>query len=207
MDTELYLVRHGETEWNTLGKFQGCTDISLSDNGIQQAELLKHKFHNQFDYIYSSPLCRAVQTADIICQDTDKKTIIKQDLREINFGEWEGLTIEQIKENYPVQFYNWSMDEEIAELVGGDLSLKNASNRVTSAINDIVKKHAGKRIIIVSHGGIIKTALIGLMDWKMTMYKKLFLDNTSVSKIVFRQDFTPILIRLNDISHLPASNL
>lgn len=205
MKTELYLVRHGETEWNKLGRFQGCTDIDLSDDGIQQAKLLMEKLENKFDYIYTSPLSRAVQTATIINQDTaDRKPIIIQDLREINFGAWEGLTSEQIKEQYPSEFQTWRTDEAKANLVGGDLSLKNASTRVTNAILNIVNEHIGKRIVIVAHGGIIKAGLIGLFEWKMTMYHRFFLGNTSVSKISFGQNLNPTLITLNDISHLPT---
>lgn len=205
MKTELYLVRHGETEWNKLGRFQGCTDIELSDDGIQQAKLLMEKLENKFDYIYTSPLSRAVQTATIINQDTvDRKPIIIQDLREINFGAWEGLTSEQIKEQYPSEFQTWRTDEAKANLVGGDLSLKNASTRVTNAILNIVNEHIGKRIVIVAHGGIIKAGLIGLFEWKMTMYHRFFLGNTSVSKISFGQNLNPTLITLNDISHLPT---
>ncbi len=216
MKTELYLVRHGETEWNKLGRFQGCTDIDLSDDGIQQAKLLMEKLENKFDYIYTSPLSRAVQTATIINQDkTFRKPTIVQDLREINFGAWEGLTSAQIKEQYPSEFQAWRTDEINANLVGGDLSLKNASTRVTNAIMGIVNEHIGKRIVIVAHGGIIKAGLIGLFEWKMTMYHKFFLDNTSVSKIsfdesnpqhesVFLSHLTPTLLNLNDVSHLPT---
>ena len=66
MKTTVLLIRHGETEWNTLGKFQGCTDIALSKEGIKQAELLKNRLKGNFDYIYSSPLSRAFETANIL---------------------------------------------------------------------------------------------------------------------------------------------
>lgn len=93
MKTTLLLVRHGETEWNKLGKFQGCTDIELSKDGINQAENLKLKLNEEFDVIYSSPLKRAYETAKILAKDKD--ITILEDIREINFGEWEGLTISQ----------------------------------------------------------------------------------------------------------------
>jgi len=203
MKTELYLVRHGETEWNKIGRFQGCTDISLAAEGIQQAILLRKRLDAKFDCIYTSPLSRAVQTATILCQNTNNiKPVIVEDLREINFGAWEGLTIEQIKERFPLEFQLWKTDEENANLVGGDLNLKNASTRITNAILNIVKEHIGEKIVIVAHGGILKAGLIGLFDWKMTMYHRFFLGNTSVTKISFGNTLNPILITLNDTSHI-----
>ncbi|GIM29095.1 phosphoglycerate mutase [Clostridium polyendosporum] len=203
MNTTLVLVRHGETEWNALGKFQGCKDINLSNEGILQAQFVKKRFENDFDCIYTSPLKRALQTAEIISNNTNLNPIIEPQLREINFGDWEGLTIREIANNYPNNFNKWRTDELDAPLCGGDISLKKASIRAKSAILEIVKKHKGKNIVIVSHGGIIKAGLIGLFNWKMTMYHKIVLGNTAVCKITFDDNFNPTIITLNDTSHLP----
>ncbi|QHQ59463.1 histidine phosphatase family protein [Anaerocolumna sedimenticola] len=204
MTTEIYLVRHGETDWNKEGKFQGCTDINLSKEGTQQAHLLKEVFNNNFDYIYTSPLSRAVQTAEILCENHKEiNPVIVPDLREINFGAWEGLTIKQIREQYPAEYQAWRTDEEYANLIGGDLTLRNASNRAKDAILKLADKHTGKKTVFVAHGGILKAALIGIFDWKMTMYHRFFLGNTSVTKISIGNSQVPILIKLNDTSHLP----
>lgn len=204
MTTTLFLVRHGETKWNALGKFQGCKDIELSEEGLFQAKLLKDKFENSFDYIYSSPLKRALDTANIICSNKDIKPEIEPSLREINFGEWEGLTQKEIKELYPENFNHWKTDELIAPLCGGDLSLKMASIRASEAILRIINKHKNKKIMIVCHGGIIKAGLIGLFDWKMTMYHQIILGNTSICKLSFDDTLNPTIITLNDTSHLPS---
>lgn len=204
MKTEIYLVRHGETEWNKEGKFQGSTDIQLSQEGIVQAGLLKEVFNNNFDYVYTSPLSRAKQTAEILCQGHDKvKPVVIEDLREINFGAWEGLTIHQIREQYSEEYQTWRNDELQGKLVGGDLTLKSAGTRAKDAILNLAEIHAGKKLIFVAHGGILKAALIGIFDWKMTMYHRFFLGNTSVSKISIGASQVPILITLNDTSHLP----
>jgi phosphoserine phosphatase len=205
MRTEIYLVRHGETEWNKEGKFQGSTDIHLSKEGIVQAQLLKEVFHNNFDYVYTSPLSRARQTAEILCKDHPKvKPVVIEDLREINFGAWEGLTIHQIRKQYPNEYLSWYNDEINGNLVGGDLSLRNASNRAKKAILRLAEKHPGKRLVFVAHGGIIKAALIGIFDWKMTMYHRFFLGNTSVTKITIGNNHIPNLIYLNNTCHLPG---
>lgn len=202
MKTTLLLVRHGETEWNKLGKFQGCTDIELSKDGINQAENLKLKLNEEFDVIYSSPLKRAYETAKILAKDTDKDITILEDIREINFGEWEGLTISQISEKYPEIFKVWRTDKKEAPFVGGDASTKNAVNRTLRCIIDIIKKHKGEKIVIVAHGGIIKAALIGLFNWDMSMYHKIALGNTCINTVTFDDEMKPTIIGINDTSHL-----
>jgi broad specificity phosphatase PhoE len=204
MKTEILFVRHGETEWNKTGRFQGSTDISLSEDGILQAKYLMERLNNKFDYVFTSPLSRAYHTATILCQkNPDLEPVIVDNLTEINFGAWEGLTIEQIKEQYPIEHQNWKIDEDNGYLVGGDLTIKNASTRAKDAILDIVNSHKGKRIVIVAHGGILKAGLIGLFGWKMTMYHKFFLGNTSITKVTLSETLSPVLVSLNDTSHLP----
>ncbi len=204
MKTEIFLVRHGETAWNKEGKFQGCTDINLSQEGILQAHLLKDVLKNNFDFIYTSPLSRAVQTAEILCRN--KEDIIPvtiSALREINFGAWEGLTLTQIREQYPTEYMSWRTDETEGNLIGGDLTLRKASIRGKNAILNLAEKHAGRKIVIVAHGGIIKAGLIGIFDWKMTMYHRFFMGNTSVTKLSIGSSQIPVLITLNDTRHLP----
>jgi probable phosphoglycerate mutase len=202
MNTNIWLVRHGETEWNIAGRFQGCKDIPLTEVGLNQAKALKCRFNNSFDAIYTSPLTRAIQTAKIISENSTIKPIIENEIREINFGEWEGLTINEIAKNYPEQFKVWKTDQEEGSLIGGDLSIKCASIRARNAILKIANNNANKNIIIVAHGGIIKAGLIGLFDWDMTMYHKILLGNTSISKIILDSTLNTRLVTLNDTNHL-----
>lgn len=204
MKTKVLLIRHGETEWNTLGKFQGCTDIALSEDGIKQAKLLNDRLKGEFDYIYASPLSRALETAKILVSDNNKEVTIAPDIREINFGEWEGLTVKEIKEKYPEMFKAWRTDKKESYICGGDASIHNAVNRATKCILDIVSKHKGKKIVIVAHGGIIKAGLIGIFEWDMTMYHKMALGNTCINTIVFNDEMMPALIGVNDTNHLES---
>ena len=203
MKTKVILIRHGETKWNKLGKFQGCKDIDLSEEGFIQANYLFDRFNNDFDYIYTSPLKRALQTAEVIATNKKINPSIINDLREINFGEWEGLTLKEISDNFPKEFNNWRNDKFEAPMCGGDLSLKNSSIRAKTAITEIVAKHNGKKILIVAHGGIIKASLIGIFDWDMTMYHKISLGNTAVCEIDFDRHLNASIVKTNDTSHLP----
>ncbi|MCB2293494.1 histidine phosphatase family protein [Clostridium algoriphilum] len=203
MNTTITLVRHGETSWNVLGKFQGCQDIILSTEGIKQAEYLSKRFVNKFDCIYTSPLKRAKQTAEIISQNSNITPMVEEGLTEIDFGEWEGLTVKEVVTNFPEKYIEWKNDELDGPMCGGEISLKIASNRAKEAILKIAEKHQGENVIIVAHGGIIKAGLVGVFDWKMNMYHKMILGNTSVSKIIFDDNLSPKIITLNDTSHLP----
>lgn len=202
MKTTIMLIRHGETEWNILGKFQGSTDIPLSNEGIRQAFMLKERLKSDFDYIFSSPLKRAYETAKILCDESGKQVSIAEEIREINFGEWEGLTVKGIAEKYPDIFNQWRNDKREGKFCGGDMSTLNASIRAKNCIMEIANKHKGKKIVIVAHGGIIKAGLIGIFEWDMSMYHKMALGNTCVNTITFNDDMKPALLGLNDTNHL-----
>ncbi|ETI90466.1 histidine phosphatase family protein [Clostridium butyricum] len=202
MKTTIMLIRHGETEWNILGKFQGSTDIPLSNEGIRQAFMLKERLKSDFDYIFSSPLKRAYETAKILCDESGKHVSIAEEIREINFGKWEGLTVKGIAEKYPDIFNEWRNDKREGKFCGGDMSTLNASIRAKNCIMEIANKHKGKKIVIVAHGGIIKAGLIGIFEWDMSMYHKIALGNTCVNTITFNDDMKPALLGLNDTNHL-----
>jgi len=205
MHTTLYLIRHGETEWNKLGKFQGSRDISLSEEGVAQAKYLAERLGGNFDYIYTSPLIRAKKTAEIICEKSKTIPIIFPDMREINYGEWEGLTVKEIKDSFSHEFKLWKTDKIDGPICGGDGSLKNTAERGKNSVLKIVQAHPGKKIVIVAHGGIIKAAIIGLFNFEMTMYHKIYIGNTSITKLIFNDKLEPIIEVLNDTSHLVDS--
>ncbi len=202
MKTTLQLIRHGETTWNALGKFQGRQNIDLSEIGILQAQHLSKRLNGNFNVIYSSPLNRAFSTAEILCTYASVSPTALNDLTEIHFGSWEGLTYNEIKENYPKHFKHFRTDEKIAPMYDGELSIQNASLRAKTCILDVVSKHPHEKIVIVSHGGLIKASLIGLFNWDMTMYHQIALGNTCITTILFDEELSPILVGLNDTSHL-----
>lgn len=202
MTTTLLLIRHGETPWNALSKVQGVHNIDLSENGILQAQCLKERLQGNFTAIYTSPLNRAYETARILCEDTDLTPLKVDDLREVDFGSWEGLTFKEIERDYASHFAAWKVDDEIGPMYDGDGSISNVSKRGKACIEQLVKKHPGETIAIVSHGGFIKSTLIGLFGWKMSMYHHFALGNTCVTTIHFNDQLSPMLMSLNDTSHL-----
>lgn len=149
---KLYVMRHGQTDWNVLKKVQGFTDIELNSNGINQAKESKKIFNKyDIDLIISSPLKRARKTAEIISQDKKTPIILNENLKERGFGELEGRnpTTDPIFENFKFWNYNKNVIEHNIEPV------VDCCNRVWNFLDTIKEKYSDKKIMLVTHGGIV----------------------------------------------------
>ncbi len=202
MKTKIYFIRHGETSWNVEKRYQGWTDIELSEVGVKQAKLLGERFKNiNVDKIYASPLKRAFETARQIGENTGVDVVIDESFKEINFGEWEGGTISELTEKYGDEYLKF-FNTPWATTFPGDGSFKNIESRMAKGIDRILKEDKGKSIVIVSHGGLLKILLLYVMGLPEDFYKKVWLDNTAVSLIEVNSEGKPLLRILNDKSHL-----
>jgi alpha-ribazole phosphatase len=162
--TKLYLVRHGETEYNKKGCYYGWTDCSLTSEGIEQSEALREVFKQiEYEIILSSDLKRATETANIInCHAIELVTDHR--LRELNFGKWEGKHYKEIIEEYCEHWNLWVEDWINAVPTDGE-SLISMNNRICEYMDEILAKYKDKSIVIVSHNGvlrIISAYLLGL---------------------------------------------
>ncbi|MGE4282920.1 MAG: histidine phosphatase family protein [Clostridia bacterium] len=203
--TNLFLIRHGLTEWNQLNRFQGSSNIPLCDEGIEQAKKISRKLSRyHFDVVFASDLDRAFQTATYIAQPHQLPVIKIPELREIHFGEWEGLTREEIVNLKDYDFDKWRTSPHI-ERFPGEGSFLNVQKRVMSGINKIISEYNNKDIVIVSHGASLKIIILSLLGIELSHYRKFWLDNTSLSIIEIRKDRN-VLSLLNDMSHLDSNN-
>ncbi len=144
--TELLLVRHGETDWNRDGRFQGHADPPLNEAGREQAHELARRLEDvHFDVVYTSDLRRAVETAEIIAAGRDMPLTADPGLREIDVGSWSGLTREEIEERFPGSSEHDGESREVH------------LERVLRTVERIADAHAGERVLIVSHGGSLRT--------------------------------------------------
>jgi broad specificity phosphatase PhoE len=138
--TTLLLVRHGETDWNAEGRLQGHTDRPLNDHGRRQANELAERLADEgADAIYASDLARARETAEIVGTRLGLPVVIDADLREKNWGSWEGLT----------------GDERVHVEQDGE-STEAHRDRVMRAVRRIVERHPGQRVVVVTHGGSLR---------------------------------------------------
>ncbi|MFZ5354183.1 MAG: histidine phosphatase family protein [Bacillota bacterium] len=204
MMTNVYLVRHGESEWNIHNKVQGKTDIELSKKGIKQAELLAERLEKEnIEHIYTSDLKRAKKTAELIQRRIGIDPVEMEIYREIGLGPWEGLTIAEIKENYN-EHYRIYREEPASFILPGAETILEVADRVCRGILDIVSRHKNSNILVVSHGVAIKSAVIKILDIDISKYNRFRIDNASITILSFSDVYSGgvVVNTLNDISHL-----
>ncbi|MDO9301084.1 MAG: alpha-ribazole phosphatase, partial [Anaerolineales bacterium] len=197
---KLLLVRHGQTDWNIARRFQGQSDIPLNEVGKKQAKALANRLSAEhFDSIYSSDLQRATETAKIICKSEWHSDLR---LREVNFGDWEGLTYGEIKEKHPDTLSAWENDIYKNAPPNGE-TLEGLSARVQSMLGELYAKHKDQTVLIVAHGGVLQTLICLALNLKPTMYWRFHLSTASLSEIAFYPKGAGAIVNLlNDTSHL-----
>ncbi|QVK18930.1 histidine phosphatase family protein [Mycoplasmatota bacterium] len=197
----LYLTRHGQTEWNKLGLLQGSKDSELTDLGIKQAKRLKERLKDEkIDIIYSSPMKRAVQTAKIIHNDV--KIIIDNHLKEMHFGDWEGLPHEEIRKLSSQYDLFWTKPHLYQSSSGESYEI--FKKRVLGSLRNIIHYNNDKNVLIVSHAVVTKQILNYFENRPLEKFwEPPFMESTCLSIIEIDED--NINIQLNsDISHLKA---
>jgi len=148
----LYVTRHGETEYNVLGRYCGSTDIPLNDIGIAQAHELSERLQGmRFDVIVSSPMLRARQTADIVCAAINMPYTVYEQFTERNMGVYEGLTREEARERFP-DLWNRQCTSKIDDAPDGGETLTQACGRIDGGLNMLRQDYQGKSILLICHG-------------------------------------------------------
>lgn len=203
MSCRIYMIRHGETVWNVASKLQGHANVTLSDNGRRQAELLGSRLSGlKFDQFYASDLARAYETARIIAQyhnNQDIKTL--PELREINFGRWEGFSINEIQGIYPEEIKQWWKTPLQTRVPGGE-SLGDLVKRVVTVVKNIIESRSGGNILLVTHGGVIRSVVGTVLGMDLNEHWRLRQDNACLNIIDFPEWNKGILMLFNDHSHL-----
>jgi broad specificity phosphatase PhoE len=152
--TTLLFVRHGETDWNRDGRWQGGSDTHLNDVGREQASALAASLDGTVDAIYSSDLSRACETAEILAAKLGLEVHVDERLRERGFGAWEGLTTLEIEERFAHQHERWRLGEgpgaEDAE------PFDTFAARITSFLDELLERHPDDEVLVVAHGGSIR---------------------------------------------------
>ena len=164
METTLYIVRHGETEWNRLGLLQGSLNSSLTTEGILNAENLRPEITElNPDVIYSSDQERAYDTAQILSKDLDKNITQHPGLQEMNFGVFQGHNWDYIENEMKEIYEAYRADDPDYAVPGGE-SHNQFHERIVETIDEITMANLGKKILIVSHGGSINKMLCHAED-------------------------------------------
>jgi broad specificity phosphatase PhoE len=184
--TILFLSRHGETDWNAEGRFQGHADVPLNDRGRAQARGLAHRLEaTRIDAIYSSDLARSRETAEIVADGRGLPVTALKELREVDVGEWSGLTREEIEARWPGRSQTWK-DEGHGWLEGETYEVMAA--RVVACLDRVAREHDGDRILYVGHGGTLRGVLAHARGITYVQYRRLHatIANCSLHRVAVR---------------------
>lgn len=177
----VYLLRHGETQWNADGnRYCGRTDIPLTNNGISQAQIVRDQLQPMhFDAIYSSPLVRAKQTAEIA--SSRKDIIVDNRLIEIDFGEWESKPKEEFIPLDPMLWERWCKDPGTTQAGGTGEMASTVVNRVNAFYEFVLNKHTEGNILVVGHNGINRFYLAFKLGMPLKNYRQIVQENSAVT--------------------------
>lgn len=199
----VYLIRHGQTDWNVEGKIQGSTDIPLNDMGRRQAACLaKGMERRRVSRVFSSTLSRAHETAMAIGESQHVPVHCLRELEEVNYGKWEGLTMDEIAKRYPRELEQWYLSPVEVAPPGGETQTQ-VYERCAKAIDRILEQTDGDAAV-VSHGATVVFLLeYMLQDEERNEEDDIIVGNASISTIEYDPEtkkFT--LAELNDRQHL-----
>jgi probable phosphoglycerate mutase len=202
IQTTIYFIRHGQTEWNLETRMQGHKDSPLTKLGICQAQKLHDRLNKEkIDLIYSSKSKRAYKTAKIIKGDLNIPLCTKNELREINMGEWEGMKQSDIINKYPQIWNNFWNNPIQYTPVGGGESYDKFKNRIITEIENIINSNPGKNIAIVTHKIALKVIMLHFNNENIINTNNIpDIDPASLSQICINDGVYEILL-YGDTSH------
>jgi broad specificity phosphatase PhoE len=197
---EIILARHGETVWNVEKIYRGRTDVNLDEVGIKQAKLLgKHLSNWELEAIYSSPLRRALDTANIIDRYQKIGVHIAEGLIDFDYGEWQSLPEQEAKRLYPTLHNEWHNKPHKVKMPGGE-SLEDVRKRAIEVVNDVLSNYQGC-VVLVSHRVVNKVLMCSLLGLDNSYFWNIKQDVGGIT-IFNYADGRFVLTRHNDTSHL-----
>ena len=198
--TEIILIRHGETEWNSQKRMQGHSNSDLSSVGQVQIQALGQWMKNlPFDLIYSSDSLRAKQTAEAITQFSGHELQFDQRLREKNLGVFEGLTSEEARERHPEVFRLFKTAGSKYVIDEGE-STQQLQDRALEIVNEIRIKHPEERVLLVTHGGFIRVVMKHSLGLSLETPTRFLIRNTGVFRLEWEDKW--LVSQMGGVSHL-----
>ena len=199
-ETEIILIRHGETEWNSQQRMQGHSNSDLSSVGQAQIQALGQWMKNvPFDLIYSSDSLRAKQTAESITQFSGHELQFDQRLREKNLGVFEGLTSEEARERHPEVFRLFKTAGSKYVIDEGE-STQQLQDRALEIVDEIRIKHPEEHVLLVTHGGFIRVVMKHSLGLSLETPTRFLIRNTGVFRLVWEDKW--IVSQMGGVSHL-----
>ena len=202
MVTRVMLVRHGATVLAAEDRFAGSSDVPLSEQGISQAQRLADRLAaSPIDAFYASNMQRAIHTAELIAAPQQRSVAPVADLREIDHGRWEKLTRAEVESSFPEEYQLWERDPFTFAPVGGESGL-SVLHRALPALQQLVERHQGQTILVVSHKATIRLLLGSYLGFDLRGYRD-HLDQSpcALNILDFNGPGRACLRLFNDVSH------
>lgn len=200
--TRFILVRHGQTEWNRVERFRGRADVPLNETGLSQAAATGRRIAAEWQpaAVYSSPLSRALVTAQAIAAPFALSILSHNGLIDIHYGDWQGLTPDEARARWPELVRAWYTAPETVQIPAGE-SLASLRRRAMDAISELAVRHAGQTLALVSHTVVNRMILLGVLGLGNDRFWRLRQDNCAIN--VFESDGDDFnLVSMNDTCHL-----
>ena len=203
--TKILLVRHGQTEWNRVERFRGQADVPLNDTGLAQAEATGKRVGStwRIDAIYSSPLSRAVKTAEAIARHTQLEVQVLPGFTDIDYGEWQGLSPEEVRQRWPEALDDWYHRPEIAQIPKGE-SLDDLRRRAMAVLRALIRQHPTDTLALVGHTVINRVTLMAVLGLGNDRFWHIKQDTCAINVIESKEDDF-VIVSLNDTCHLNQS--
>lgn len=199
--TEIILVRHGETEWNLSGRWQGHADSALSERGVSQAKSLGKRMATMpVDVVYSSDLERAMHTSRLAGISSDWDALALSELRERDLGVLEGMTTSEMESKQPDVYRRFLNEGPNYQPPGGE-SFQQFFDRCSNAVEKLVDKHPGKKILGFTHGGVLGVIFRKVLNIGLDVERNFLLLNCSINKIQ-KSNGKWHLVSWGDVAHL-----
>jgi len=200
--THIILIRHGQTEWNKVERIRGQVDIPLDGTGLAQARATAQRIaqHWRPTAVVSSPLRRAVQTAEIVAHRLGQEVCLEPGLLDINFGQWQGLSPADVAHRWPDMARAWLIAPHTVQFPGGG-SLDQVRQRSMTALHALIERHAGEQVVAVAHTVVNRVVMCAVLGLDNSHYWRIGQDTCAVN--VFRWHEGAFYIdALNDTCHL-----
>lgn len=198
----LIIIRHGESEWNRIGRYQGQADAPLSDLGSRQAEALASRLRSEpIHAILASPLQRARRTAEAVARHhPDVPFIVESALLEIDHGDWQGLMSAEVVEKYGIGLNEWRHHPTRSQMPNGE-SFSNILKRVLDMKERLCNEYADRNVLVSTHDVVVKILVADALGMDMDRINRIWVTNASVSVIEYG-DGMPYLVSLSEACHL-----
>lgn len=197
----IILIRHGETNWNLEGRYQGQEDTELSPRGLAQAQLAAAALKDiHIDACLASPLQRAYITCKACADLHGLPVTADARLTEINHGKWEGQLAGDIEAQYPAEFKAWHTAPHTVQMPGGE-NLEDVRQRARAAFDDYAKQYDGKTLLVAAHDAVNKAIICDLLGLGMDKFWQVKQDNACVNVIEYNEGVWRLVL-LNNTNHL-----